>query len=154
MVIILDIDGVMVHAISNESLEFEQDGFYKFNPEAVNALNKLFEHYDNDENEIILSTSHLNKYLPNQWCDILNARGLLHYLYLTRPLIEGNSKLEIINNIIDNRQLSVSELIIIDDDKSLSNLCAERKARLILTNPITGLVVDDVLSFINQSNGN
>lgn len=148
MNVILDIDGVMVHAISNKSVEFESDGFYKFNYEAVEALNYIFSLYEIEYNNIILSTTHRLKYSEADWQMMLRTRGLRRVSSISRlPEYESNNKLDIIKSIIDNDGLSIAESIIIDDDKSLNNLPEELKTRLILTSPITGLLMDDVLNF-------
>jgi hypothetical protein len=69
----LDIDGVMVHANPHRTVELEEDGFYKFNPLAVQILKSVLM---TTKDELILSTSHRFRYSIGQWRTIFRARGL------------------------------------------------------------------------------
>ncbi|WP_276878194.1 HAD domain-containing protein, partial [Chryseobacterium joostei] len=63
MKVFLDIDGVMVHANPYKKVDMEEDGFYKFNKNAVDAINSI----DYNEIEIILSTSHRFRFNIQAW---------------------------------------------------------------------------------------
>lgn len=133
----MDIDGVMVHANPMKRLDFEDDGFYKFNIEAVNAINVL----DNENNEVILSTSHRFRYTNTEWKEIFKKRGI-HFKKISRIEISTehyySRKTEIESWIVERNMLP-NDFLIIDDDKSLNGLKKEYKSRLVLTNPYTGL---------------
>ncbi|MHC5226560.1 HAD domain-containing protein [Ignatzschineria sp. LJL83] len=62
MKLFLDIDGVMVHANPHRTVEHEEDGFYRFNLQAIEALNMLIKEMNIEE--IILSTSHRFNFNP------------------------------------------------------------------------------------------
>jgi hypothetical protein len=134
----LDIDGVMVHANPHRMVELEEDGFYKFNPIAVQILNSVLM---TTKDELILSTSHRFRYNIAQRRTILRARGLSmkKISILDLPLdTKSNRRFEITQWIID-KQLEPGEIVIIDDDKSLNELPIYLKERLVLTNSYVGL---------------
>ena len=137
MKIFLDIDGVMVHANPSRRLDFEEDGFYKFNVEAVNAINVL----DNENNEVILSTSHRFRYSKKEWKNIFKRRGINFKKISVIDISLDNyfsRKIEI-ESWIDTNHIKPNDIVIIDDDKSLNGLKEEYKSRLVLTNSYTGL---------------
>jgi hypothetical protein len=147
----LDIDGVMVHANPHKRVELDVDGFYKFNRTAVEILNAVIN--VNRGDELILSTSHRFRFNIIQWQEIFKTRGVFisHLSIIDIPLkVKSNRKTEIINWItIQNFQYE--EIVIIDDDKSLNDLPAELKSRLVLTNSYTGLDnLDDIKKIIKQ----
>ena len=133
----LDIDGVMVHANPHKSVEFDDDGFYKFNRTAVDALNAVV----NKDDELILSTSHRFRFSVVEWLDIFQFRGVKvrNISILNIPVQHKISRKSEILNWIDRYNLAADDLIIIDDDKSLNDLPNDLKERLVLTNPYTGL---------------
>lgn len=136
MKVFLDIDGVMVHGISSKKLLFEDDGFYKFNPSAIEYLNEIA------PLEIILSTSHRFTYSLEEWETIFINRGI-KFSEITRietPVDNSISRKDEILNWIETNDLSCSDILIIDDDKSLTGLPRDSRYHLILTNPYTGLV--------------
>jgi len=135
----LDIDGVMVHANPHKSVEFDEDGFYKFNSIAVETLNSVI--HDNDEDELILSTSHRFRFSVIEWQKIFNSRGVFtkNISILNLPLQNRLTRKTEIINWISERNLNSDDIVIIDDDKSLNDLPAYLKRRLVLTNPYVGL---------------
>ena len=138
----LDIDGVMVHANSSRKLEFDNDGFYKFNETAIVALQNFYEdNHNNCLEEVILSTSHRFRFTIPEWEEIFHSRGLRinKISRIETELDYNNSRKVEILNWISERKLDINEIIIIDDDKSLNGLSKELKTRLVLTNPYTGL---------------
>lgn len=74
MKILLDIDGVMIPAKSWQSYEVGFDGFGLFNKIAVENLNKIISlcHHP----EIVLTTSHKNRFTVDQWTEIFQNRGV------------------------------------------------------------------------------
>ncbi|MCC9043455.1 hypothetical protein LNQ81_12315 [Myroides sp. M-43] len=69
MRVFLDIEGVMVHSNPNKRVEMAEDGFYAFLDEAVDVFNTI------PVEEIILSTSHKNRFTLEQWNELLKDRG-------------------------------------------------------------------------------
>ena len=138
MKIFLDIDGVMVHANPHRPVALEEDGFYKFNPLAVEVLNSMI---DELEDELILSTSHRFRFDIPQWIAVFRSRGIAinKLSILNLPLeYKSNRKTEILNWLNESK-LSPDEIVIIDDDKSLNELPVHLKERLVLTDPYIGL---------------
>lgn len=135
----LDIDGVMVHANPHKRVEFDEDGFYKFNSVAVETLNSVIN--QNGDDELILSTSHRFRFTVMEWEIMLNRRGIFakKISILNLPLAGRLTRKAEIMNWISERNLSPGDIVIIDDDKSLNDLPAPLKKRLVLTNPYTGL---------------
>lgn len=143
MKIFLDIDGVMVHANPHKLVDMEEDGFYKFNINAINAINS----FDFKNVEIILSTSHRFRFSKKQWKIIFRSRGLnFEKISIMNISLEHRipRKMEIESWIIEHKY-KPQDIIIIDDDKSLNSLSAEYKSRLVLTNSFTGLNSKDEL---------
>ena len=150
MKIFLDIDGVMVHANPSRRLDFEEDGFYKFNVEAVNAINVL----DNENNEVILSTSHRFRYSKKELKNIFKRRGINFKKISVIDISLDNyfsRKIEI-ESWIDTNHIKPNDIVIIDDDKSLNGLKEEYKSRLVLTNSYTGLNSSKELERFKVSN--
>jgi len=150
MLLLLDIDGVMVPANSWRRPEILADGFVEFNPQAVNALNKILRHNDFD---IVLTTSHKFKYSLHQWLDIFSSRNItLNKIdRLPENIDQLNRKNEILNwfkSTTRNR-----EFIILDDDKSLNDLPELLKARLVQTSASVGLtdyIAEEVLELAGK----
>jgi hypothetical protein len=139
MKFILDIDGVLVHANPHRQVEMDTDGFYKFNPLAVKALNAVMNREGDDE--LILSTSHRFRFSINQWRDIFQNRGIYinNISIIDLPLQYNHSRRSEIVKWIDSHQLRTEDIVIIDDDKSLNELPSYLKERLVLTNSYIGL---------------
>lgn len=135
----LDIDGVMVHANPQKSVELDDDGFYKFNQTAVDVLNSALDPSSDDE--LILSTSHRFRFNVIEWKKIFHKRGIYapNISILTIPDNHNSNRGSIITRWIAIHKLPLEDLIIIDDDKSLNNLPGFLKERLVLTNSYTGL---------------
>lgn len=139
MKVFLDIDGVMVHANPTRTVEFDNDGFYKFNRSAIEALKNIC--FDKLSIELILSTSHRFRYTLQEWKNIFFHRGI-EIEKISRIETQINYKLSRKNEIlnwIEECHYKFDDLIIIDDDKSLNGLPLKLKERLILTNPYIGL---------------
>jgi len=135
MKVFLDIDGVMVHANPHRTVELEKDGFYKFTPKAIIAINSI------KNAEIILSTSHRHRYEIEIWEKMFIERGV-HFNSIS--MIEtarayGVSRREEIEEWVKIKKYPASEIIIIDDDSSLNALPKYLKDRLVLTSPYRGL---------------
>jgi hypothetical protein len=140
MVFFLDIDGVLVHANPHKPVDLEADGFYKFNTIAVSILKSVL--YETKD-EVILSSSHRFKYDINRWKEIFLSRGIkMKYISIIENFHSPNSrptrKTEI-EHWINENHIKSSDVVIIDDDKSLNDLPKYLKDRLVLTNPYTGL---------------
>lgn len=139
----------MVHANPSKKVDFEDDGFYKFNIEAVDAINK----FDNPKNEIILSTSHRFRYNKRKWRKIFIRRGInIHKISIINLNLEhSNTRRMEIENWITIKKITPDKFIIIDDDKSLNGLNHLYKSRLLLTNSYLGLKLnDDFFEFLKN----
>ncbi|MCT3647185.1 hypothetical protein HZQ44_03245 [Elizabethkingia anophelis] len=138
MKLFLDIDGVMVHANPHKQVEMEDDGFYKFNHKAVDAINSV----DHTNIELVLSTSHRFRFNLSQWKHIFNKRGIRFdkVSIINQDLNHKYSRKTEIEKWIADHHINSNDVIIIDDDKSLNALPENLKKRLILTNPYTGLM--------------
>ncbi len=133
----LDIDGVMVHANPHKSVELANDGFYKFNKIAVKALNSVI----NPDDELILSTSHRFRFSIIEWLSIFQNREInaKNISVLDIPIQHNQTRKSEIIDWIVKCNLAADDIVIIDDDKSLNDLPAYLKERLVLTNSYTGL---------------
>jgi hypothetical protein len=141
MIFFLDIDGVLVHANPHQKVELEDDGFYKLNPQSIQILKSVI--YKTKDN-VILSTSHRFKYSIQEWKVIFKRRGLeLKNLSILddKEYLSNHryTRREEILGWIQSNHLDYKEVVIIDDDKSLNDLPAHLKDRLVLTNSYTGL---------------
>ncbi|MDC8104519.1 HAD domain-containing protein [Chryseobacterium sp. Chry.R1] len=135
MRLFLDIDGVMVHANPYKKVEMEEDGFYKFNANAIDVINSI------DDLEIILSTSHRFRFDIQEWENIFQRRNIKfkEISIMNLKLDSKFSRREEIEKWINDNKIDPDDLIIIDDDKSLNGLPDNLKRRLILTDPYIGL---------------
>lgn len=152
MKFLLDIDGVMVHANPHQPVDLEEDGFYKFNAIAVNILKSVL--YETKD-EVILSTSHRFKYDINRWKEIFLSRGLkmnhISIIETSYPSSRRISRKTEIEHWISENHIKSSDVVIIDDDKSLNDLPKDLKDRLVLTNPYTGLNdITDLTSILKR----
>ncbi|MCT4140386.1 hypothetical protein HZP65_06495 [Elizabethkingia anophelis] len=143
MKLFLDIDGVMVHANPHRQVEMEDDGFYKFNHKAVDALNS----FDHANIELVLSTSHRFRFSIQQWKHIFYKRGIIFnkISIIDLELNHRYSRKIEIETWINDHNIKWDDVIIIDDDKSLNGLSENLKKRLILTNSYTGLTKSEEL---------
>lgn len=140
MLIFLDIDGVMVHGSSWKPVETLADGFYKFDVRAAAGLQAII---SKTKANIMLTTSHKNKFTPKEWKVIFKNRGIdveVVTKLRTRKWYP-NRKAEIIAWC--KRHQEVQKFVIIDDDKSLNGLPTALKEKFILTNPSVGLTQYD-----------
>ncbi|HCM33458.1 MAG TPA: hypothetical protein DF603_04810 [Chryseobacterium sp.] len=137
MKVFLDIDGVMVHANPYKKVDMEEDGFYKFNKNAVDAINSI----DYKEIGIILSTSHRFRFNIQAWKNIFSRRNIkFKEISIIDLKLDSNlSRKEEIEKWINYNKINLNDLIIIDDDKSLNGLPENLKKRLVLTDPYIGL---------------
>ncbi|MEJ5103881.1 HAD domain-containing protein [Chryseobacterium sp. MYb328] len=135
MKIFLDIDGVMVHSNPYKKVDMEEDGFYKFNANAIDVINSI------DDLEIILSTSHRFRFDIQEWKNIFQRRNIKfkEISIMNLKLDSKFSRREEIEKWINDNKIDPDDLIIIDDDKSLNGLPDNLKRRLILTDPYIGL---------------
>lgn len=135
MRLFLDIDGVMVHANPYKKVDMEEDGFYKFNANAIDVINSI------DDLEIILSTSHRFRFDIQEWKNIFQRRNIKfkEISIMNLKLDSKFSRREEIEKWINDNKIDPDDLIIIDDDKSLNGLPDNLKRRLILTDSYIGL---------------
>ena len=151
MLLLLDIDGVMVPANSWRRPEILEDGFVEFSPKAIEALNKILKGH---VFEIVLTTSHKFKYTLADWREIFNNRGV--NVSTVKRLNDNTNNLNKKNEIINwfNTKADLDNFIILDDDKSLNDLPALIKSRLVQTSASVGLtqdIADEVIALANPN---
>lgn len=141
MYLFLDIDGVMVPAKSWERPALLQDGFMKFSDSAVAVLQSVI----TQETVIVLTTSHRNRYSLEEWNFILERRGIV--ANSITKLEESDTRMSRKDEIMQwfETHGMDSEFIILDDDKSLNELPAYFKKRVILTHAAVGLTAEHLM---------
>ncbi len=151
MKLFLDIDGVLVHGNPHRKVEQDEDGFYRFNPKSVDALQYLLKKYPIDE--FILSSSHRFRFDLDEWLKIFARRGIfISKISRIETLMEPKtSRYHEIYQWIQYHKLSLDEFIILDDDSSLNALPSTIKKRLILTRPYVGLMKEDIENYLSQN---
>ena len=144
MFILLDIDGVMVPATSWKPLDILNDGFYGFSSTATKNLQKII---SETGASIILTTSHKSNYHINDWKNIFKSRGIETSINKLDDNINYAPRKDEILNWLTNHNIQ-KDFVIIDDDKSLHNLPASIKEKLVLTSPYIGLTDDNATAAI------
>lgn len=137
MKILLDIDGVMIPARPWRAYEISSDGFGMFSKSSVDCLNDIIKSSLNPE--IILTTSHKNRYGIDDWKNIFSNRGIIKTKIsrLNTESLEISRIEEIRSWYLKNQNES---FIVIDDDKGLNDLDTNFKEDyLVLTKPTIGL---------------
>ena len=135
MIILLDIDGVMVPAAGWKTPELLKDGFPNFSSRAVRNLNKIL---SATNASILLTSSHKASYRLPTWKHIFAERGIVAKLSKLKTSKTFQSRKEEVLAWITSHQ-NESNFVIIDDDKSLNDLPANHKKKLVLTSPLIGL---------------
>jgi len=139
MFIFLDIDGVMTPVKGWARPRVLEDGFPAFSPKAVDAIRKVLS--KNANAKILLTTSHKGNYNRQQWIQIFHRRGIN---YQNIDKLNDNStnvsrREEILDWLTDHNVSNNEDIMIIDDDKSLFDLPAPLKLKLVSTSPMIGL---------------
>lgn len=149
MLILLDIDGVMLPAKSWSNPLLLEDGFSMFSPKSTLALNTIL---DKTKSDILLTTSHKERYSLEEWVVLFNNRGIsINKIDKLSPNHNNLSRQEEITNWFSTNQ-NVEDFVILDDDKSLNGLSNYLKTRLVLTQPLIGLTnshVQDSIRILN-----
>lgn len=146
MLILLDIDGVMIKAPSWKPAELLNDGFTRFSSKSTFALQKII---SETNASIVLTTSHKNTYTLTQWKKIFKDRGI-DIVSIDR--LDNNDsylsrKEEILNWL--NKNKSIQNYVILDDDKSLNGLPFDIKKKLVQTDSMVGLSEEHIKSAID-----
>lgn len=137
MLILLDIDGVMVQGASWRPVEKLDDGFSRFSPRAVSSLQRILSETSNAT--IVLTSSHKSTYNVKEWRGIFNRRGI--NVTSIKRLSENKSCLTRKDEILKwfSSGKPTEDFVIIDDDKSLNDLPAYLKKKVVLTSATVGL---------------
>lgn len=144
MLLLLDIDGVMVHASPWKRIESLDDGFYKFAPKALQGLKRiLFE----TGASIVLTSSHKSSYNLDEWKMIFEHRGIETTIQKLEDNVERLSRKEEITRWIAKNDF-VEDFVILDDDKSLHDLPMGIKEKVVFTQPYVGLTEENALRAI------
>ena len=115
MLVFLDIDGVMVSAMSWESPQLLSDGFYKFNDRAVRVLQNLI----SEDTTVMLTTSHKSRYSVEEWKNIFSLRWIeVNNLGKLDDNVSNRSRKEEILSWVNVNGVP-NNFIILDDDKVL-----------------------------------
>jgi 16S rRNA C1402 (ribose-2'-O) methylase RsmI len=145
MLIFLDIDGVMVPAKGWKAPELLNDGFPAFSNKATHTLQQLIA----EDNTVMLTTSHRNRFTVEEWKRIFEKRGLSIANLTTLPeQINGANRKEELQQWFNLNDVD-EDFIIIDDDTSLNDLPQYLKQNLIQTSPYIGLT-ERHLETVNQ----
>jgi len=149
MLILLDIDGVMVPAKPWSAPPILEDGFSMFNSKSVIALNEILSKSNAD---ILLTTSHKNRFSIEKWKQLFKSRGINFNKIGRLPENSSsvNRKQEVLNWYSLNQR--IKEFVIIDDDTSLNGLPEVLKSRLVSTKPLIGLRFEHVQKALNILN--
>jgi 3-isopropylmalate dehydratase small subunit len=125
----------MVPAKGWKAPDLLQDGFPAFSSKAVSALQQLVA----EGATIILTTSHKANYSIEEWKEIFRKRGIAISQIKKLDANIGNKSRK--DEIMDwiNINLEDGNFVILDDDKSLNDLPAYLKAKLLLTASHIGL---------------
>jgi hypothetical protein len=118
MFILLDIDGVMVPSSPWRKTPMLDDGFPAFSANAVCALNALL----SDQNDIIvIISSHRHKHTAEKWKAIFEKRGI-HHNITTSPVLDSGKKR--LNEVLEWLSMhgNPKDFFVVDDDASLSDL--------------------------------
>lgn len=141
----------MVPAKSWSAPRLLEDGFPAFTHNSVNSLNQIL-HITNAT--IVLTTSHRNRFSEIEWSSIFSKRGIEANIQKCPSEIDNRvPRIELILNWLDLNS-TLSNFIIIDDDKSLNDLPLNLKQNLILTSPLIGLndsLVENALEKLTQN---
>ncbi|RAJ10484.1 hypothetical protein LX64_00086 [Chitinophaga skermanii] len=140
--ILLDIDGVMVPAVPWKPLKFLQDGFYDFEPNAQQHLTWLLQKTGAN---IILTTSHRNRFTKNEWDNIFTTRipSYTSALSIDEYFVLNNISIDPFANRLQYiktwcKHAHQHHFVILDDDASLENLLPSMKQYWIRTSPSIG----------------
>jgi putative lipoic acid-binding regulatory protein len=139
MLIFLDIDGVMTPIKGWSRPRILEDGFPAFSDKAVNAIRKVLT--KNQNVRIVLTTSHKGNYSRQQWIKIFLNRGIDHQNLdkLNNNSTNLSRREEILSWLAEHNLNDDEAIMIIDDDKSLFDLPAALKLKLVNTSPMIGL---------------
>ncbi|MGQ3013490.1 MAG: HAD domain-containing protein [Flavobacteriales bacterium] len=150
MKIFLDIDGVMVPAMSWRRPEFLSDGFPAFSKKASDALRNILQATGA---EVVFTTSHKSLYSLPEWQSIFSLRGIELNKVSRLPENDTNqSRKEELLQWFSQHPLA-GNFVIIDDDKSLNTLPPELKKHVVLTGSSVGLVEEseaEILTLLHQ----
>lgn len=140
MLLLLDIDGVMVHASPWKKIDSLEDGFYDFMPRAVDGLRKII---SETGASIVLTTSHKSTFSLAEWKNIFKKRGIdTNVSKLEDNLDYLSRKDEILR--WKNNNADCEDYVILDDDKSLHDLPQNIKERVVFTQSYVGLKSENV----------
>ena len=140
MLLLLDIDGVMVHASPWKKIDSLDDGFYEFMPRAIEGLKRII---SETGASIVLTTSHKSTFSLAEWKNIFKKRGIdAEVSKLDDNLDFLSRKDEILR--WKNNHTACNDFVILDDDKSLHSLPANIKDRVVFTQSYVGLKSENV----------
>lgn len=144
MLLLLDIDGVMVHASPWKKIDSLDDGFYEFMPRAVEGLRRII---SETGASIVLTTSHKSTFSLAEWKNIFKKRGIDTEV---SKLDDNHEFLSRKDEILrwKNNNAECEDYVILDDDKSLHDLPGSIKERVVFTLSYTGLKPENVESAI------
>lgn len=147
MLVLLDIDGVMVKAISWKPAELLSDGFAIFSIQATRSLLTIIQETNAS---IILTTSHKDRYSLEEWEAIFRNRGIDVTIDKLENNLSNLSRKDEVMRWVD--KFHPDSFVIIDDDKSLNDLPIYLKDRLVSTSSMIGLTDYDAFKAIEILN--
>ena len=132
--LILDLDGVLITTPLWKTDEIDLDGYSSFNKECVSNLNELLA---SAEFEMWLSSTRRTQKTIDEFNRIFEFRNIKQPIFGFLPEYEGcKSRKEEIEKFIAKEKLS--SYLIIDDDKSLTELPQDMAGKLVLTELMKG----------------
>jgi hypothetical protein len=131
--ILLDFDGVMIPSKPWKPVPLMSDGFYEFSSVSIRNLNRIV---NETGAEIILITSHKTSYPNSEWKKLFEERGINCEVKRLDDELIHSKRIEEIRGWVKTND---DRFVILDDDKSLNDLEAEIKSRLVLTDSGVGL---------------
>lgn len=138
-VILLDIDGVMITAVSWRPLSLQGDEFYAFSPVAQQWLDWLLEQ---SNAHIILTSTHRTRYNNEGWLQVFRERcpnvKSVQVMDDFLPEKKSMTRLQELNEWV-RLHGDAHNYVIIDDDSSLLSLAMPARPRWVRTMPIMGL---------------
>ncbi|PUZ25761.1 hypothetical protein DCC81_15975 [Chitinophaga parva] len=138
-VILLDIDGVMITAVSWRPVSLQGDEFYAFSPVAQQWLDWLMTQCNA---HIILTSNHRSRYSNEAWLQLFRGRcphvKSVQVMDDYLPPKKGMTRLQELNEWV-RLHGDRHRYVIIDDDSSLLSLTEKARPRWVRTMPIMGL---------------
>jgi len=146
--LILDLDGVLITTPNWKADEIDSDGYSKFNEKCIVNLNTLL---SKSQFEIWLSSTRRTVKSLAEFNLIFANRNISQSIIGFLPVYKDcKNRREEVERFIKNK--SITNVLIIDDDKSLNGLKDDYKERLVLTEFLKGFDNEKLKEAIRKLN--